>query len=181
MIGLLVLGVLALWCLVALAFSLGVLRLLSRYRVRWPLALLVFAGLLVLPLADDILGGREFAALCRAEGPIAVDRERAAGRTVYDQLGDDKEVPGTLLPVHARQWDFFDVETGERVFGFRTLTAYGGWLSEVLRFSETAMPWTFDGHCDPAGNGRLEALLRELHITRVKERPEPKGEPAASS
>lgn len=180
MIGLLFLGVLAFWCLVALAFSLGVLRLLSRYRVRWPLALLIFAGMLVLPLADDISGGREFAALCKAEGPIAVDRERAAGRSVYVAVGDYKEVPGPLLPVYARQWDVVDVETGERVFGFRELASHGGWLSEVLRFSETAKPFTFDSSCDPGGNGRLEALFRELHLTRVK-RPEPEPEPAPSS
>lgn len=180
MIGLLFLGVLALWCLVALAFSLGVARLLARYRVRWPLALLVFAGLLVLPLADDISGGREFAALCKAEGPLAVDRERAAGRRVYLVLADYKEVPGTLLPVYARQWDVVDVATGEKLAGFRELKSRGGWLSEVLRFSETATPFTFDGSCDPGGNGRLEALFRELHITRVK-RPVPKSEPAASS
>lgn len=174
MAGLTILGMLALWCLAALLLALGVLRLLSRYRVRWLLAPLVFAGLLVLPLADDILGGREFAALCKAEGPIVIDRERAAGRTVYGELGEYQEVPGTLLPVHARQRDFFDVETGERVFGYRMLTAYGGGLSEVLRFSETAVPWTFDGSCDPGGQGRLEALFRELHITLVKRPPEPK-------
>jgi len=180
MIGLLFLGILALWCLFALALSVSVMRRLSRYRVRWLLGLLVFAGLLVLPLADDIAGGREFAALCRAEGPIAIDRARASGRPVYSTLGDYKEVPGTLLPVHARQRDFFDAGTGERLFAYRELTAYGGWLSEVLRFSETTMPFTFDNSCNPGGNGRLEVLFRELDM-RVVDRPEAKHEPAASS
>lgn len=168
MIGLALLAMLVLWALAALVLALGVVHLLGRFRLRWPLGLLVFAGLLVLPLADEFAGGREFAALCKANGGITVDRARAAGRTVFEAPAQFREIPGTRVPVFARQADFIDIKTGEKLLGFRELQARGGGLSEALRFSGSSTPLTFDGSCNPGAGGRLQALFKELGMRLVR-------------
>lgn len=183
MMGLFVLCVIALWCLLVFLAARGVFQRLSGRRLRWPLALLAFAALLVLPVLDEVVGGREFAALCEANGGITVDRDKAFGRTVYEARASYREVPGTLLPVRALQADFIDIDSGEKVLGFRQLQARGGWLSGVLLLSENHVPLTFNGNCNPGGGGRLPALYEELHMTFTrtpKQARAPRHDPPAT-
>jgi hypothetical protein len=168
MIGVVFLFTIAGWCVIAFVIALGVARLLPWYWIRWFVGVSLFAGLLILPLGDEITGGREFAQLCRANSAIDVNQDKAIGRTVYEADGEFTEVAGTNLPVFERSVDFIDADTGEKVLGFRQLKTPGGGLSEALRFSETHVPLTFDGECNPGENGGLESLFEKLHITRIK-------------
>lgn len=174
MSGLLFFGALALWCLVAALMAAGVVRVLPGGRWRVPAGLAVFACLLVLPVADELAGAREFSALCQANSTIEFDPARAAGRTVYPDYGAFAPVEGSALAVQVLSADYRDVETGESLVRYRLFEAQGGWLAEVLRFSETRVPLTFDGRCDPGGQGRLAALFQKHHITLTR-RPKKAG------
>ena len=174
MTGLLSLFAAAIWLLIVVAVARFVSFLLPRNGWRWPVVLTVCAVMIVLPVLDEIIGRRQFAALCEANSGFDVDRDRAAGKTVFEAPAEFTQTGDTLLPVYSRPSDFIDAETGERVLGFREFAAHGGWLSAVLRFSDSRGPLTFDGWCNPGGQGRLAALFKELNITLVR-RPEQAG------
>jgi len=174
MIALLVLLFVALWFGVVVLLAVALAKALPVRWWRWPVAGAALVAALVAPLADEIIGGRQFAALCQANSRIHVERGSAAGRRVYEADAAFVDVEGTVLPVRSIRIDFIDADTGESVVGYRELSARGGWLSQWLRFSETRVPLTFEGSCSPAGRGRLAALFKERHITLIR-RPKQTG------
>lgn len=174
MSGLLVLLLLALWFGVAVLLAVALAKALPPRWWRWPVAGMTLVAALVAPLLDEIIGGRQFAALCQANASIHVESRSAAGRRVYEADADFVDVEGMLLPVRSRRTEFIDADTGEPVAGYRAFSVRGGWLSQWLRFSETRVPLTFEGECSPGGRGRLADLFKERHITLIR-RPETTG------
>ena len=175
MIALLVLLVVALWFGVAILLAVGLAKALPARWWRWPVAGMALMAALVGPLLDEIIGGRQFAALCQANASIQVHRWSAAGRRVYEADAAFVDVEGTVLPVRSLRVDFIDADTGKPIVGYREFSVRGGWLSQWLKFSDTRVPLTFEGACSPGGRGRLAALFKERHITLIR-RPKATGE-----
>ena len=171
MTGLVFLVLLAIWCLLVALFTCGILRLLARLWWRWPVAALAFPTLLVAPLMDEIIGGREFAALCEANSRIRIHQDSARDRPVYEASAQFTRVGDTRLPVMSRLSEFVDADTGDTLISYREYSTQGGWLSEWLRFSDSREPLTFVGGCNPGGRGRLAALLEERNMTLVRRPP----------
>jgi hypothetical protein len=149
MTGTYLLFVAAIWVAFVVWLSNIVTRKLPLTTWRIPIALMIFAALLPLPLIDEIVGGRQFEQLCKENSTIQVDRAKAVGRTVYLATQPDAEVQGTWVRIVAKSKRFVDVSTGEPVVTYNELTADGGRLVQSLGISEGGMPLTFKGTCVP--------------------------------
>jgi hypothetical protein len=171
MTGLFLLLVMAIWFGIVCLLAVAIARFFSRSWLRWFAGGLVFVLVLPLPLADEIVGGRQFAALCRANSSMQVDRRAAAGKTVYPADAEWVKVPGTWVPIDVMPIRYVDAGTGETVISFNEFTASGGWLSHRLGLSESRAPFTFDGWCSPGDQGAARKLFKELSITPIP-RPE---------
>jgi hypothetical protein len=138
---------------------------------RVPIAVMVFAVLLPLPLIDEIVGGGQFEQLCKENATIQVDRAAAIGKTVYLAKTPDVEIKGTWVRIVLQPRRFVDATTGETVVSFNDFIAVGGRFIQTLGISEGGVPLTFKGWCQPGDQYTLERLFRELQITLVH-RPE---------
>lgn len=172
MIGLLVLGVGAVWLVFAFAVARLVALKLPAGRWRLPIAAVLFVVLVPLPIADEIFAKREFEELCRSKAVIQVDREKAAGKTVYLADLPTIEIQGTWLRAFLQPWRYEDAKTGEIVLEYSTLQADRGLLFRGIALS--GGPLTFDGYCAPGGSrSTVTPVFKELGITRINRSEKP--------
>jgi hypothetical protein len=108
-----------------------------------------FPALLAAPLADELIGGRQFEQLCKDNATIQVDRATAVGKTVYFVPQPAIEVKGTWVRVVLKPQRFVDARTGETVVTYNELIAGGGRLIRTLGISEGGVPLIFKGTCAP--------------------------------
>lgn len=166
MTGLLLLAVVALWLIAAIIITWGIVAKIPSEGWRTAAAVALFPALLIAPLADDIIGGLQFRALCEEKTVIRVDESRAAGRTVFLIRDRSIQLPWLLVPVIEQPWRYADVDTQEVLVSFSTLEAKGGWLIRGLGISETDAPITFKGYCGPADRS---SIFQELNIRQVED------------
>ena len=176
MTGLLLLIVAAVWLWVVIWFANKIGRLLPKKW--WGLAakLSVAALLLPLPLIDEIVGGMQFAELCKQHDVIQVDRERAKGKTVYLLDQPSTWIENLAVPVRLQKTTFVDVTTREPVLNYVMVYAEGGKLIHALKISEGDEPMTFKSTCVPNKHLDLFRLFKELNITEVQRSTIEKGE-----
>lgn len=175
MTGLLLLGVVVLWLVVAVFITRFIVQKVPRWRWRPAVAVIVFIALVVGPIADDVIGGRQFKALCEEKTRINVDRSRAANKTVYLQDERSYRLPGVLVPITEQPWRYADVDTKEVLVSFSTLQAKGGWLIRALGILETDSPITFPRFCGPEDRSSVFSALNIQQIQRKDlRRAEPK-------
>jgi hypothetical protein len=155
MAGLIVLGVIGLWSWGVFKFSRWLGGLIRGGRWRWPIAALLFAVLLPLPVIDEIFSYPSFAALCKEKAVLKVDAAKIRGRTVRSSF-NQYYVRGGMLPVLQNDRLYFDNESGEPLASLTWLRARGGWLSRAL--TEGQNPVTFGDRyeCEPKLEKRLE-------------------------
>lgn len=153
-----------LWALVALLLVWIVGKILPK--AGWALAVRVvlFLGLLPLPIVDELVGKRQFEQACREYAVLKVDREKAAGKTVYLSIQPDFEIDGTWVRVGVKPWRYVDVSTGETIVSYHTLVA----ARRFIRFSEGGSPITFRGTCAPANRPASAQAFKEYGINYVE-------------
>jgi hypothetical protein len=154
-----------------------VLRLTKKPRDHLPkvwwgkwLQVLLVALLMPLPLIDEIVGAKQFAALCE-KNVVQVNAGSARGRTVYREYAAEIPVKGTWVPVRVLPYRFLDLTTGELVVSYDRLKAEGGVL--FPGFDSGPDPLTFNGKCEPPGVFEKD-FFSQLGITEVKN---PKRDP----
>lgn len=150
-------GVLWVGILVALAWSIG-------KRVRYPfgplLGMLLFFGLLPLPVADELFAKHQIDALCREGAVLKIDENRIKGRRI--QLAFDPSnanVPGVAVPVIYTKIHFLDAETGETLGSYGRYNVTGGLLIRTLGISESNSPLLGRSYCS-AGEGSRQMATR---------------------
>lgn len=168
MTGILLIILMAVWLAVVLWLSKFIAKLLRPTWWRIPVALLVIAVLLPLPLIDEIVGGRQFEQLCKANSTIQVDRAKAAGKTVYLAKTKDVEIEGTWVRVVLKPWRFVDATAGETIVSYNTLMASGGRFIRTLGISEGGVPLTFKGTCVPENRPASVQTFRAFGINYVE-------------
>jgi MFS family permease len=153
------------WIVIAGCGGLLAGYLISKKWWRVLFGIAVFVILLPLPLVDELVGKGQFEELCKEHSTIHVDREKAAGKTVYLTDLPRIEIKGPWVRVLMRQWRFVDVETGKIVISYETLQAESGRFIRALGLSEGSVPLTFNQQC-ASGNIPKAAneLIRDLEI-----------------
>jgi hypothetical protein len=168
MTGILLLFVVAIWFAIVLWLTRIIAKKLPDKWWATPIVVLVFCALLPLPLADEIVGGRQFEQLCKENSTIQIDRTTAVGKTVYPAKTLDVDIKGTWVGVALQPRRLVDATTGESIVSFNDLIASGGWFIRALGISEGGVPLTFKGWCQPGDQHAVEKLLKELNITLIR-------------
>lgn len=168
MTGIYLLGVTAIWIFIVIFLTKIITTKLAGQTWRTLVRVLIFVVLLPLPLADEIIGGKQFEQLCKENSNIQVDRMKAAGKTVYLADLSDVQIKGTWVPIRLQPWRFVDVTTNEPVVSYNILHATGGRLIRALRISEGDVPLTFKDYCEPGGRVYPLQLFKELEVTQVQ-------------
>ena len=130
-----------------------------------------FLALLALPMADEIIGGFQFRALCREGAVPEYDEAKARGRTVDMRQIPHPEVKNVMttpsrkvfapIPVTEKTIDWFDVSTKDVGVSYKAYSAKSGWLIRALGISNNDSPLTIDpSHC---GVNSVE-LFKKLDI-----------------
>ena len=168
MTGIFLLIIVALWAWACLAMTRALSRKVPSMGWRLVIAPAVFVVLLALPLIDEIVGGKQFEQLCKENSTIQVNRETAAGKTVYFAPEPDFEIKGAWVRIVLRPRRFIDASTGETVVSYNELMATGGWLTRALAISEGGMPLTFRGTCVPENRPGSIETFKPLGINYIE-------------
>jgi hypothetical protein len=152
MIGLLFLGLVGLWIWAVLKLSRWIGARVAGGRWRRPVAVVSLIALMVMPVADEIVGGFQFRALCDNDAKLAfyVDPASLKGKTVRavaDPL--NQQVEGLLVKVLRSHSRYYDASDGKELLSYTRYDASGGLLIRTLTTDASIAPLTFKSSCSP--------------------------------
>jgi hypothetical protein len=124
----------------------------------------LFTFLFLLPVADDIIGGFQFRALCTPENKLIYDAEKVRGKTVKTKDSTTHTLD-KIIPIRVLTREWYDADTGEILITHKMYKAKGGWLSQLIGFPGGSHPYTFDGSCS---SKEYYELFGKLNITRIE-------------
>lgn len=109
--------------------------------------ILLFSGLMVLPLADELVGRAQFKALCEKSQQVYINMDKTRSRTVtiLDPVSGklilhERSIQNVALPMTEKVFFWSDVKTGELIISYKRLDVRGGLLIRSLGISETNSP-----------------------------------------
>ena len=141
MTGILLLAVVGLWVALIWALTRWITRRITSKNLRWLTGTAFVLLVTPLPVADEIVGGFQFRALCRDGATLKIDPQKARGRTVRIVIAPSNELlPSTAIPIYHSHNSFQDVATGEEIAQYDDYFAKGGWFIHTLGISEGNAP-----------------------------------------
>lgn len=154
MAGLLSIALLAGWLAVAVLIARRLTTAVKNSLLRTILMLATVVALLALPVADEIIGGFQFRALCRENAVLKINAEKIKGRTVW--MASDpanKEVGNTAVRIYYTRVRYRDVTSQEELASNGYVVAMGGKLIRALAGGHEITPMTiFPSTCSGPGN-----------------------------
>lgn len=165
MTGILLIGVVVAWLFAVFTFTRWTTRRFDSGVSKTVAAMVVFPALLVAPVADELIGMRQFESLCKKYAVVEIDHQHAMNRRVVATLrGTDQFAKGTAVPIRIDPYAYRDAETNQVLVTYHTLHARGGWLIRTLGISETDSPLLFRSGCAPEDR---YAFKKKFNITVV--------------
>jgi hypothetical protein len=155
MSGLILLFVLGVWFFIAKKLTSFLTTKMQVSTLKKATQVLLFAMILVAPVADEIVGGFQFRALCEREAVAIYDKDKLYGKTVHQQSANVTYFTNTILPSYKQLWVYADDTTNQEVISYADLHSDGGWLSRWIDFNSVHSPYSFIGHCSGDKNGYL--------------------------
>ena len=126
------------------------LRRLNSLAMKVAICLVLIPVLLVVPLADELIGKQQFESLCERYAVQTIDEQHAMNRRVsFERRSADEFAKGTVVRIRIDPYTYRDEETKSVLISFHILTAEGGWLIRTLGISETNAPLLFRSGCAP--------------------------------
>ncbi|MBC3919662.1 hypothetical protein H8L32_19455 [Undibacterium sp. CY18W] len=166
--GLIIIFVILIWVTGLMFFIELITRKFADKWWRLVVATPIFFVLLLLPIADEIIGKRQFEKMCEEQSKVVVDVVMAKGRIVQFDRSPLKYPRDTAIPITILPKRYVDVETGELVFHYNIVTASGGFLSRFLSLTEDPQPFIFTAFCRP--DNQVDQLERLGLISREKKK-----------
>jgi hypothetical protein len=168
MSGLFLVAVVGLWVWLIVKLSKAIGNSITQGLWRWPIAVLTFLVLLVLPVADEIVGGFQFRALCEKNAVFRIGVDKPEGRVTRLSINPSNEiVPGTAITIYHTGMTYTDVQSGEVVVQLDRYVAKGGIFIRTLGISQDNAPITMDrSWCSPE-QARGEAVNRTLKFSVI--------------
>ena len=147
MIGLIVLLLGGAWLLIALKTARFLASTVKRPLVATLVAVLSFAAFAVLPFADEIVGRRQFANLCKKEAVVWIGPNSA---TVFaaKNVGGFSERGGLVFPVQQQSVRYANLSNGEVFYSVTAFHTPGGVLMRAglgLGHSSSCWPERWSG------------------------------------
>lgn len=157
MSGLLMLGLLITWISVSVMLSRWLGRRFRHLTARTAVALVSFVVLLLLPVADELIGMRQFDALCKRGATLTIDAERIKGKTVRVVVDPSwARAESTAIPISYSRYSYRDVTTNNELASYTLYNAKGGWLVHVFGIFEGNEPLILNrSGCSFPGEGHI--------------------------
>ena len=164
MTGILLLGVVAIWLVVVLLIARWVARrLFSSPGFKLFSFVVLVPMLLLMPLADELIGAFQFDALCKKYTVQVVDEQHVLNARVLSVGGKgDWYAANTAVRIRIQPWTYLDTSTQKVVVSYHTLHAEGGWLIRALGISETNSPLLFSRSCAPTDE---RSFIKKFNVT----------------
>ena len=162
MTGLLLIFVFGIWFMISKWIASKVVRNIKSQKMKRLAMPLILVFLMLAPLADEVIGGVQFYALCSKEAVLKVDEDKAKDKTVKVELSVGKNKSSAPVVIREQTWSYIDIKNSEEVLSYKTLHAAGGWLIKTLGISETNAPLIFGGVCGPA---EQKTIFNRLNMT----------------
>ena len=156
MAGLLSIALLIGWFFVAFLIARQAASGIKSSLLRFALMIPLFVVLMVLPVADELVGGFQFRALCREKAVLKIDAEKIKGKTI--RLVTDpsnKDVDNTAVRIYYSHHSYRDTETQEELASFNDYAADGGILFRFFAMGNhmpPLIPMTIDPRTSNASN-----------------------------
>lgn len=99
MSGLIALFVLGFWGLIVYSVSFFLVKKIKVNSIRMSLQVAIAVLLFVLPVADEIVGGFQFRALCSHGAILVIDEKSMQGKTVVYKNIEDTKINGYFVPI----------------------------------------------------------------------------------
>lgn len=161
MSGLLLIGVVLLWFVLAISIAVMLASKLKPLWIKPLVAILVMALLIPLPVADEIVGRQQFKILCEQHGRKESDFAIAKGMTLTEKIDSYRPIKGMALETSASMHSFVNRESNIVIVKYIDYRVSGGWLIHALGISETNSPLIFNSSCSvPNGESTQEWLDR---------------------
>lgn len=128
MIGLLVLGAVAIWLWACMWLARKVSNVIVKPKWRTAVRLIALLALLSVPFVDEIIGKHEFETLCKENGIESVDVSKARGKSVKVEYEERELLTDTVMPIYETDVLFKDAYSGEILIKYKIYDAEGGWL-----------------------------------------------------
>ena len=143
MAGLLSIALLVGWIIVSILLARRLTSRLKNGLLRAVLMTLAVIVLVALPVADEIIGGFQFRALCRDNAVLKIDAERIKGKTIRMVIDpSNKDVDNTAVRIYYSRVSYRDAVTGEELGSNSDYVAMGGILIRALAMGHEMTPLT---------------------------------------
>lgn len=124
----------------------------------------LFVLIFLAPVADEIVGGFQFRAMCTPENLLIYDPEKVRGKSVVH-----RDMPlntiNKIIPIVVTTGQWEDSETGEILITRKILRAKGGWLTRLVGFPQGSPPFTFKGSCS---SEEYYQLYEKFNVTKIE-------------
>lgn len=168
MSGLILLFVLGVWGFASYSLARLIVGSIKISNVRVVAHGVLMVLLFLAPVADDIVGGFQFRALCGEGAIIRVEENKARGKTVYLEDIVTENIKGFLIPIKKQIWSYRDINSNESLLVWNYYHAQGGWLSRLIGFPQGSPPYTFNGSCYPKDAFGRQNIFKKLNIKKDK-------------
>ena len=172
MFGLILSGLASIWLALSMVIAAWLGKFLPKKPWRIPLIVLIFFGVFLLPVADELIAWPAMNRLCAQVAQYEYDKRLTEGRTVRPRVSVGSQETINLFPgikVLIERIDRLDANTGERVLSWYQITTNGGKLG-VPSSSGERYPILLPQRCSVAGGYSEHAkILRDLKITEAQE------------
>jgi hypothetical protein len=167
--GILLIAVVVTWFCVALVLASWAARRFKSPIVKLLGGIAVLLALLVGPLMDELIGKRQFDALCGERAVLKIDAQRAKGAKVQVVIQSSNVLLlGTAIPIRHSHLSYRTVVGDSEVASYDTYTASGGWFIRMLGISNANSPLTIGApFCGPPNEGSLDKEYGFTLVNRI--------------
>lgn len=126
------------------------------------LRLIIFILIFTAPVADEIIGGFQFRALCTPDNLLVYDADKLKEKTVSPRNIPMKTLD-KIIPIVVTTGAWEDAETGELLLTYKIISAKGGWLSHFIGGGTSF--FTLNGKCS---SKEYHKLFEKLNVTKLE-------------
>jgi hypothetical protein len=145
--GLILLFILCAWGYASYSLAILIAQPIKNPEIKTGVNIALLVLIFIAPVADDIIGGFQFRALCSESAVLVVDEERARGKTVTSQNIESKKHDEYFVPIVESYESYKAVGSNETIISWNVFRAQGGLLSRSLGLFQSSKPYTFTGVC----------------------------------
>ena len=161
MIALLFLLGIGMWLAMAVMLSKKIPRWLGFTKHKTILSVLLFPAVLAAPIADDLIGRRQFQSLCEQEAVVTLSTDWASVNRAKSLYLTRIELDGSAIPIYSYNVQYVDVDKNKVFLSTKTLTTYGGFLHRHLYGLGSA------SECRPKN---VEQTFKQINIDNLIEK-----------